>query len=80
MLNIKKKVVSLNGTVLMPLKIKERAIIYYNGGKITTSVVVSIKEVSKDLIVFETLNSVYCVAPESVAETRVMDEKVLVCA
>jgi hypothetical protein len=80
MFNTKKKIVSLNGTVAMPLKTKERAIIYFDGGKIKTSLVVSIIEISKDLIVFETLNSVYRVIPEFMPETRVMDRTIPVCA
>ena len=80
MLNIKKRVVSLNGTVVMPLKTKEKAVIYFDGGTIKTSLVVAIKEVSKDLIVFETLNSIYRVIPEFVPEIKVMDVTIPVCA
>jgi hypothetical protein len=80
MFKTKKKIVSLNGAVMMPLKTKEKAIIYFDGGKIKTSLVVSIIAVSKNLIVFETLDSIYRVIPEFVPEIIVMDATIPVCA
>jgi hypothetical protein len=64
MMNLEKKVVYLSGTVQPPLKIGASAFIFHNGRIIRTSVVMAIHQVSKGLIVFETQNSTYCVAPQ----------------
>jgi len=80
MLNIKKKVIFINGTVLMPLRIKKCAIIYHNGRKTITPAVISVKKVSKKIIIFETLNAIYCVIPELAPKTRFIDAPVPVCA
>jgi len=57
-----KKVVSIEGTVLLPLKIGNHATIFVGEKVIRTSAVAAIKQVTRDSIIFETQNSVYCVA------------------
>ena len=76
----KKKVVILEGRVSMPLQIARSAVIYHDGMRTITSLVVNIKEASKNLIVFETLNSIYCVVPAFIPNRMIADEKMPVCA
>ena len=54
-----KKYISLNGTVVLPLKIGARATIFSNEDVIRMSIVAEIKQVTRDSVIFETQNSVY---------------------
>ncbi len=62
MVNVKKKVVFLNGSVQLPLKTGARATVYHHGEIIQTSIVTAIKQVAENFIIFETQSSTYCVA------------------
>ena len=57
-----KKIISISGKVVFPLREGARAIIAYGGDFIYTSRVVEIFEVSEDVAHFETMNSIYRVA------------------
>ena len=57
-----KKIISISGKVVFPLREGKRAIISYGGDFIYTSRVVEIFEVSDDFAHFETMNSIYRVA------------------
>ena len=57
-----KKIVSISGKVVYPLREGARAIIAYGGDFIYTSRVVEVFEVSEDYAHFETMNSIYRVA------------------
>ena len=57
-----KKIISISGKVVFPLREGARAIIAYGGDFIYTSRVVEIFEVSEDFAHFETMNSIYRVA------------------
>ena len=57
-----KKIISISGKVVFPLREGERAIIAYGGDFIYTSRVVEIFMVSDDFAHFETMNSIYRVA------------------
>lgn len=66
-----KKVTTLCGRFYSPLRVGERGIISgINGSSILTSLILSILEVSKDSIVFETENTIYhlVLTPETVSE------------
>lgn len=67
-MNTEKKRVFLNGEVMLPLVVNQRAMIHSKKGWVHTSAVVSVKEISRRFVVFETLNSIYCVSPEPVSE------------
>lgn len=67
-MNTKKKYVFMNGEVMLPLVVNQRAIIHSKNGWLHTSAVVSVKEISRRFVVFETQNSIYCVSPEPVSE------------
>ena len=54
-----KKIISISGKVVFPLREGARAIIAYGGDFIYTSRVVEIFEVSDDFAHFETMNSIY---------------------
>ena len=79
-----KKVISMTGTVLLPLRIGARATIFNNDDIIRTSIVASIKQVTQDSIIFETQNSIYCVAfsfsPEPAAMTANTNMLYAACA
>jgi hypothetical protein len=64
---LKKKTVFLSGSVRLPLKIGERAIIFHGGGITLTGTVTAIQRMTDDLIVFETQDATYCVAPKFAA-------------
>lgn len=66
-----KKRILLNGEVMLPLVVSQRALIHCRNGWVHTSSVVSVREISRRFIVFETQNSVYCVSPEPVSEMAV---------
>ena len=57
-----KRIISISGKVVFPLREGARAIIAYGGDFIYTSRVVEIFEVSDDFAHFETMNSIYRVA------------------
>ena len=63
-----KKIISISGKVVFPLREGARAIIAYGGDFIYTSRVVEIFEVSEHFAHFETMNSIYKVvlAPQPV--------------
>lgn len=63
-----KKYVFMNGEVMLPLVVGKRAMIRSKNGSTWTSSVVSVKEISRRFVVFETQNSIYCVSPEPVSE------------
>jgi len=68
-----KKVIMINGSVQLPLKIGTRATVYQHDGEMMlTSTVAAIKQVGEDFIVFETRNSTYCVAPHFAPEPASM--------
>jgi len=58
-----KKTVFISGNVQLPLEVGARAFISHAGGTIFTSAVVAIHQIAEGLIVFETHNSTYCIAP-----------------
>ena len=62
MLSREKKRVFLQGKILS-LKVGECAIISSSQGTIRTSTVAAVEYPASDFIMFETRNSVYCVAP-----------------
>ncbi len=70
-MNSNKKCVFIRGTVVMPLVVNQRAIIYHGGSCTRTSPVVSVKEVTQKYILFETQNSIYCVVPVPASEMAV---------
>ena len=57
-----KKIISISGKVVFPLREGARAIIAYGGDFIYTSRVVEIFEVRDNFAHFETMNSIYRVA------------------
>ena len=57
--NQKKKHQLLTGTLSLPLRVGERALISYGSQIITTTPVLRILEVSTDGILFETCNTIY---------------------
>ena len=66
-----KKVTTLSGWFHSPLRVGERAIISgVNGFSILTSPILTILEVSKDSVIFETENTIYhlVLIPETVSE------------
>lgn len=67
-MNKNKKRIFMNGEVMLPLVVGQRAMIYCKNDWVYTSAVVSVREISRRFVVFETLNSVYCVSPEPVSE------------
>lgn len=67
-MNPNKKRIFMTGEVLLPLTVGQRAMIYSKNGYTRTSAVVSVKEISRRFVVFETLNSIYCVTPAPVSE------------
>lgn len=67
-MNTKKKYVFMNGEVMLPLVVNQRAMIRCQNGWVHTSTVISVKEISRRFVVFETQNSIYCVTPESAPE------------
>jgi len=75
-----KKVIFINGMVLMPLIVKKRAVIYHDGGKTITKVVVAVKKISKNSIVFETHDSIYHIVPQVIPEAMIIDTRLPVCA
>jgi len=75
-----KKVVFLSGSIQLPLKVGEMALMFHNGLPIRTSVVMAIQQISDDLIVFETRNSTYCVAPKIPFAQSVFIAQSAVCA
>ena len=75
-----KKIISISGKVVFPLREGARAIIAYGGDFIYTSRVVEIFEVSEDFAHFETMNSIYKVALAPNPVTAVMQEGYAKCA
>ena len=75
-----KKIISISGKVVFPLREGARAIIAYGGDFIYTSRVVEIFEVSEDFAHFETMNSIYRVALVPNPVTAVMQEGYAKCA
>ena len=75
-----KKIVSISGKVVFPLREGARAVIAYGGDFIYTSRVVEIFEVSEHFAHFETMNSIYRVAPVPHPVTAAMPEVYAKCA
>ena len=75
-----KKIISISGKVVFPLREGARAIIAYGGDFIYTSRVVEIFEVSEDFAHFETMNSIYRVALVPNPVTAVIQEGCAKCA
>jgi hypothetical protein len=75
-----KKIISISGKVVFPLREGARAIIAYGGDFIYTSRVVEIFEVSEDFAHFETMNSIYRVALVPNPVTAVIQEGYAKCA
>ena len=75
-----KKIISISGKVVFPLREGARAIIAYGGDFIYTSRVVEIFEVSEDFAHFETMNSIYRVAFVPNPVTAVIQEGYAKCA
>lgn len=67
-MNGSKKYVLINGEVVLPLIINQSAMIYHGNKCTRTSLVLSIMEVSRSRVLFETRNSIYCVVPVPVSE------------
>lgn len=72
MKRIEKKLVYLQGTLLIPLTVGYCALISHNGQVIRTSRIVAIHEMNDHRASFETLNSHYCVefAPAPVGAAK----------
>ena len=75
-----KKIISISGKVVFPLREGARAIIAYGGDFIYTSRVVEIFEVSDDFAHFETMNSIYRVALVPNPATATISEVYAKCA
>ena len=75
-----KKIISISGKVVFPLREGARAIIAYGGDFIYTSRVVEIFEVSDDFVHFETMNSIYRVARVPNPVTAAIPEIYAKCA
>ena len=75
-----KKIISISGKVVFPLREGARAIIAYGGDFIYTSRVVEIFEVSEDFAHFETMNSIYRVSLVPNPVTVAMPEVYAKCA
>ena len=75
-----KKIISISGKVVFPLREGKRAIISYGGDFIYTSRVVEIFEVSDDFAHFETMNSIYRVALVPNPVTAAIPEVYAKCA
>ena len=75
-----KKIISISGKVVFPLRKGARAIIAYGGDFIYTSRVVEIFEVSDDFAHFETMNSIYRVALVPNPVTAAIPEVYAKCA
>lgn len=65
-----KQITTLSGWFHSPLRVGERAIISGVGFSILTSPILTILEVSKDSVIFETENTIYhlVLIPETVSE------------
>ena len=63
-----KKRTLLQGDIIFPLIAGQRATILHNNQRILTSTVAAILEVSEKNIVIETLNTIYCIMPDSSEE------------
>ena len=75
-----KKIISISGKVVVPLREGARAVIAYGGDFIYTSRVVEIFEVSDDFAHFETMNSIYRVALVPNPVTAAIPEVYAKCA
>ena len=75
-----KKIISISGKVVFPLREGARAIIAYGGDYLYTSRVVEIFEVSEDFAHFETMNSTYRVALVPNPVTAAIPEVYAKCA
>jgi len=75
-----KKIISISGRVVFPLREGARAVIAYGGDFIYTSRVVEIFEVSDDMAHFETMNSIYKVALVPHPATAAIHEVYAKCA
>ncbi|MDD4510507.1 MAG: hypothetical protein PHY23_06375 [Oscillospiraceae bacterium] len=71
-MNEMKKIIYLQGTLLMPLTVGSCAYISHGGQVVRTSRVVAIREISSQRVGFETLNSHYCVELSPVPLSAVM--------
>lgn len=71
-MNSKKKSVFIKGTVKFPLRIGMKAIIFHDGGIIRTPSIEMIKRITPELIIFETRNSIYYIAPYFAPEPAAM--------
>ena len=80
MVNQEKKVYFLCGSVLSPLKVGAKSAIYYNSQTIRTAEVAVIHQISEDLIVFETRDRTYCVAPKQSPANAAMGVPAALCA
>ena len=76
----KKKVYFLSGSVLSPLKVGARSFIFQNSKTIRTAEVAVIHQISEDLIVFETRDHTYCVAPKQSLANAAMNVPAAICA
>lgn len=63
-----KKIVSITGSLSLPLRVDERAFIHSSGHSIITSKVKCILEVSDAGIIFETFHTVYNLRYETIAK------------
>lgn len=61
-MNPNKKMVHLQGTVVMPVTVGSRAVLLTGGKVILTSMVVAIHTVTEQEVRFETLNTNYCIS------------------
>lgn len=64
-----KKFTTISGTLLLPLCIGCRAVIFHEGGYIRTSRVVAVHSIEPDDIRFETKNTHYRLLPAPVSQT-----------
>jgi len=75
-----KKTTILNGTLLLPLRVGEGALILHNGTQIKTSTVVSIRSISMTGISFETRNTNYTLLLPAPAQSVMVDAPALAAA
>ena len=61
-MNPNKKVVHLQGGVIMPVSVGSRAVLLTGGKAILTSLVVTIHAMTEREVCFETLNTNYCIS------------------
>jgi len=78
--NEKKEPIFLSGTVQLPLKIGEFAMITDRERVFLTMNVAAIQQYSEDMVIFETQKNVYCVSPPITPMPRDAGLRLVLCA